>query len=86
MKERNLSGYLIALLEMYWTGIVQRIFKANSTNISGQEDTNITLRPSLKEPFLTKFTDLIINIDQALFGKAANSVGMGFILEKNIPS
>jgi 2-polyprenyl-3-methyl-5-hydroxy-6-metoxy-1,4-benzoquinol methylase len=33
--EHNLSGYLVALLEMYWTGIIQRVFKANSSNLSG---------------------------------------------------
>ena len=27
LMEQNLSGYIIGLLEMYWTGIVQRIFK-----------------------------------------------------------
>jgi len=80
--EQNLSGYIIGLLEMYWTGIVQRIFKANATNLQRQPEKGIALRPSTREPFLTKLTDLIITIDHALFYRAAHSVGKGFIIKK----
>ena len=80
--EQNLSGYIIGLLEMYWTGIVQRIFKANATNLQRQPEKGIALRPSTREPFLTKLTDLIITIDHALFSRAAHSVGKGFIIKK----
>lgn len=82
VEERNLSGYLIGLLEMYWTGIIQRVFKANATNISEQGERKMALRPSIKEPFLSKLTDAIIWFDRLLFKKAHHSVGMGFILEK----
>lgn len=80
--ERNLSGYIIGLLEMYWTGVVQRIFKANATNLQRQPDKGMALRPSTREPSLTKVTDLIIAIDHALFHRAAHSVGKGFIIKK----
>mgnify|MGYP002624936234 FL=1 len=69
VEEEKLSAYLIGLLEMYWTGIVQRLFKANATNISKQEQKKISLRPSLKEPFMVKLTDGIIRADQFLFGR-----------------
>ncbi|MCB0587983.1 MAG: methyltransferase domain-containing protein [Phaeodactylibacter sp.] len=82
VQERNLSGYLIGLLEMYWTGIIQRVFKANATNLSTQKEKKIVLRPSSKGPFLTKLTDLVIKIDEGLFSGAANSVGKGFIIQK----
>ncbi|WP_421948251.1 class I SAM-dependent methyltransferase [Phaeodactylibacter xiamenensis] len=82
MIEQNLSGYIIGLLEMYWTGIVQRIFKANATNLQRQPHKGMALRPSTREPFLTKLTDLIIAIDHALFRSAAHSVGKGFIIKK----
>lgn len=80
--EQNLSGYIIGLLEMYWTGIVQRIFKANATNLQRQPENGMALRPSTREPFLTKLTDLIIAIDHTLFQRAAHSVGKGFIVKK----
>lgn len=83
LREHNLSGYLVALLEMYWTGIIQSIFKANATNHSGQKKKKITLRPSNKEPLLTKLTDFIIAIDETLFSRLKNSVGKGFIVRKN---
>ena len=82
VQERNLSGYLVGLLEMYWTGVIQSIFKANATNLSGQKEKKLALRPSAKGPFLTRLTDLIIRIDDALFRRAANSVGKGFIIQK----
>jgi SAM-dependent methyltransferase len=80
--ERNLSGYLIALLEMYWTGIIQRIFKANAGNLSQTDDKKTTLRPSTKEPFLSKITDAIITIDHWLFSQSGSSVGKGFVIQK----
>lgn len=82
VKEQNLSGYLVALLEIYWTGIIQSIFKENSTNLSGEKEKTIKLRPSIKEPFLVHFTDLIIGIDKLLFGWMKHSVGKGFIVRK----
>ncbi len=80
--ERNLSGYLVGLLEMYWTGILQSIFKANSTNLASPTDRAGSLRPSLKEPKLALVTDLILAIDQTLFGKSRHAVGKGFVLVK----
>ena len=82
LKEQNLSGYIIGLLEMYWTGFIQRIFKANSTNLRSQHKKNISLRPSAKEPALSKATDAIIALDHKLFGKSGASVGKGFIVQK----
>ncbi len=82
VKEKNLSGYLIALLEMYWTGIIQRVFKANATNVSEKEERKMAVRPSLNEPYLVKLTDAIIKIDRAVFKNARHSVGKGFVLKK----
>ena len=80
--EYPLSGYLVALLEMYWTGIIQRIFKANSTNLSSQQANKLALRPSAKEPALVGLTDAIIKLDKALFTSSKNSVGKGFVVRK----
>ena len=80
--EKNLSGYLIGFLEMYWTGIIQRIFKSNAGNVSGKKEMKNKLRPSTKEPLLVKLTDTIIKLDYWLFKNRKHSVGKGFVLRK----
>lgn len=82
LEERNLSGYLIGLLEMYWTGMIQRIFKANAGNVSDEKVKKGKLRPSTKAPFLVFLTDAIINLDFWLFKKTKHSVGKGFVVRK----
>lgn len=82
LQERNMSGYLVGLLEMYWTGGIQRFFKANSKNLSEEVTQKLTLRPSNKTPLFTFITDGILNIDHILFKNAHYSVGKGFIIEK----
>ncbi|TXB69546.1 class I SAM-dependent methyltransferase [Phaeodactylibacter luteus] len=85
VEEHNLSGHLIGLLEMYWTGVIQRLFKANATNLKEQPDNGLALRPTTKEPALAKLTDSIIALDRALFGKARHAVGKGFLVRKPHP-
>lgn len=82
LQERNMSGYLVGLLEMYWTGLIQRFFKANSGNVSGQAEKKLKLRPTNSTPLMTVVTDGILNVDQALFKNAKYSVGKGFVIEK----
>lgn len=82
VSEHNLSGYLVGLLEMYWTGVVQSIFKANASNQPNAKERKLTLRPSQKEPALARMTDGILAFDHALFGRMKHSVGRGFILQK----
>lgn len=80
----GLSGYLIGLLEMYWTGIIQSIFKSNAKNLNDGkiDDHKLTMRPSLKAPALVVLTDLIIRIDRILFTGKTYSVGRGMVLRK----
>ena len=83
IEDHNLSRHLVALLEMYWTGIIQRIFKDNSGNIA--EDADVpkkSLRPSVKEPGLVAFTDGIIRVDRTVFSRSKRAVGKGFVIEK----
>ncbi len=82
LSEKNLSGYIIGLLEMYWTGVIQRIFKANATNLSEAGAKKTALRPSRKAPALTVLTDALIHLDAVLFDRASHSVGKGFIVQK----
>ena len=81
VSDKNLSGYLVALSEMYWTGIIQRVFKANSTNVEETKKAN-AMRPSLDEPGVTKLTDAFIDLDYKLFKNAGHSVGKGFVIRK----
>ncbi len=82
LEENNSSGYLIGLLEMYWTGWIQKLFKANSANLNEKEANKITIRPDQKAPGLVIITDLIIWIDKFLFSKLPNSVGKAVVLRK----
>lgn len=83
VQRRRLSGYLVGLLEMYWTGIVQRLFKQNNSNVDQDEaQKGIKLRPSTKDPLLAKFTDLLLAVDRVLSGKSQSSIGLGYILQK----
>jgi len=82
VEERNLSGYLVAFAEMYWTGLIQRVFKQNAGNVSGEAQSEGKLRPSVRQPLLVKLTDVFIRLDLAIFGNARHSVGKGFVVRK----
>lgn len=83
VENNNLSGYLVGLVEMYWTGVIQRLFKDNSGNIAEEVDARkVSLRPSTKEPGLVAITDGLIRIDKALFERSSRAVGKGFVVEK----
>ncbi len=86
VEERNLSGALVALSEMYWTGWVQRVFKANAANLSEGQERRRAMRPSTKEPALAVLTDAFIWLDKMLFGRSRYSVGKGFVLHKTTNS
>jgi SAM-dependent methyltransferase len=82
LQEKNLSGHLVALSEMYWTGWIQRMFKDNAGNISDDEEKKMVIRPSQKEPGLVALTDLFLKIDRKIFGRSKFSVGKGFVVQK----
>ncbi len=87
---QGLSRSLVGLLEMYWTGIAQSIFKKNARNVSGTpshlgEGRGGVVRPaSTKEPALVFLTDLILWKDKILFAWTERSVGKGVVLRKKI--
>jgi SAM-dependent methyltransferase len=83
IERRRLSGYLVGLLEMYWTGIVQRLFKENNSNVDQDKaKKGIKLRPSTKDPLLAIVTDALLAVDRFLFKNAKSSIGLGYILQK----
>lgn len=83
VEENKLSQHLVALLEMYWTGIIQRLFKDNAGNIAEDVDAKkVRLRPSAQAPALVLVTDALIALDRFLFGWTRRSVGKGFVVQK----
>ncbi len=82
LAEKNLSAHLVALVEMYWTGLVQQIFKANAGNADRGKEKQWKLRPSTKEPALVKWTDFLIRLDNWFFKNSNYSVGKGFVVRK----
>jgi ubiquinone/menaquinone biosynthesis C-methylase UbiE len=80
---RQLSGWLIGLLEMYWTGIAQSLFKKNARNATSDQKTSLTLRPAdTKPPRLVFLTDSLLWLDDFWFGSLTRSLGKGVILRK----
>ena len=81
---QGLSRHLVGILEVYWTGIAQSIFKKNARNVNTDTGTTLTMRPaSTKEPALAAVTDFLLWIDRTLFGWTSRSVGKGVVLRKS---
>ncbi len=80
---RPLSHHLVGLLEMYHTGIWQRLLKRNARNTEAQSTPTLAIQPRTNRvPRLTMLTDAILQIDRALFGWSKTSVGVGVVLRK----
>lgn len=81
----GLSRHLAGLLEVYWTGIAQSIFKKNSKNVTEDSDGGLKVRPaSTKEPALVFVTDALLAVDRLLFGWTNRSIGKGVVLRKRL--
>lgn len=81
---QGLSRHLVGLLEIYWTGIAQSIFKKNSKNLTDDSAGSLTVRPaSTKEPALAIVTDALLALDRLLFGWTNRSLGKGVVLRKS---
>lgn len=80
---KGLSRHLVGLLEVYWTGIVQSIFKKNARNVTSDTEGGVKIRPaSTGEPWLVFVTDFLLGLDQVLFGWTNRSIGKGVVLKK----
>lgn len=83
LEQRGLSHYLVGLLEMYHTGLLQRLLKRNAQNTTDTQTLSIAIQPrSSRPPRLAVLTDAILWLDRALFGWSSASVGMGVVLAK----
>ncbi len=80
---KPLSGLLVGLLEVYWTGIAQSIFKKNARNVTSDVTGTFKVRPvDTKEPSLVFLTDALLKIDRMLSAWSNRSVGKGVIMRK----
>lgn len=80
---QGLTHHFTGLLEMYWTGIAQGIFKKNARNVNTDSKGSIKIRPaSTGEPLLVFITDFLIGLDRILFSWMGRSVGKGVVLRK----
>ncbi len=80
---RGLSHHLVGLLEVYWTGIAQSIFKKNSRNVTSDSEGGLKIRPATAgEPWLVFVTDFLLWLDRVLFFWSSRSVGKGVVLRK----
>ncbi len=78
-----LSHYLGGLLEMYHTGLWQRLLKRNASNTTSNKTPSIAIQPRTNRvPRLAALTDGILWLDRALFGWSTASVGVGAVLLK----
>jgi len=79
----GLSRHLVGILEVYWTGIAQSIFKKNAQNITSDSKGGVKIRPaSTGEPWLVFVTDFFLWLDQVLFGWTHRSIGKGVVLRR----
>jgi ubiquinone/menaquinone biosynthesis C-methylase UbiE len=82
---RNLSGWLVGLLEVYWTGIAQSLLKKNARNVDAASVTEggTGVRPSsTREPALVFLTDFVLWLDRVLSAWSNRSLGKGVVLRK----
>ncbi len=82
---KGLSRHLVGILEVYWTGIVQSIFKKNARNVTTDSKGGVKIRPaSTGEPWLVFITDFLIGLDWLLFSWTNRSIGKGIVLKKRV--
>jgi SAM-dependent methyltransferase len=80
---RGLSHHLVGLVEAYWTGLAQSIFKKNARNVTADTAGSLKMRPaSTKDPALGIVTDALLALDRLLFGWTNRSIGKGVVLRK----
>lgn len=76
-----LTGPLAAMVELYWPGCLQRLFKANAANANAAKRGPV-LRPDAQEPALARLTDAWIALDRLVCRRSRSSVGVGCVLER----
>ncbi len=82
-EQRSLSHHLVGLVEMYHTGLLQRLLKRNARNTTDTQRPSLAIQPrSSRPPRLVVLTDAVLWLDEALFSWSRASVGVGVVLVK----
>ena len=85
VNSQNLSHYFSGLIEMYWVGLAQYLFKLNSRNNAKSiyKSKKLSLRPKSIIVDSTLITDIVIYVDDFLFNNySSKSIGLGYSLQK----
>ena len=85
VNSQNLSHYFSGLIEMYWVGLAQYLFKLNSRNNAKSiyKSKKFPLRPKSIIVDRTLITDIVIYVDDFFFNNySSKSIGLGYLLKK----
>lgn len=83
VSRHSLTGALIAGLECYWVGFLQRLLKSNSRNEPTKSHALLSIRPSAEVTRLAGVVDMLIDFDAYLFPSPKKSVGSLYVLRKD---
>ena len=87
VNSQYLSHYFSGLIEMYWVGLAQYLFKLNSRNNAKSiyKSKKFPLRPKSIIVDSTLITDIVIYVDDFFFNNySLKSIGLGYLLKKTI--
>jgi hypothetical protein len=81
LRKEYISHSLIGILEVYWTGILQKIMKFNSKNKN--QNKSFGLRMDNKKPpeQILKLIDFFIKKDEKMF-RDNSSIGILYLIKK----
>lgn len=84
IEDVDLSGHLVGLTEIYWTGLLQAIFKKNAKNLQAATASNpqLAYRPSYGEPPFSFLTEWLLWLDKKIFLYHDKSVLKGYVLKR----
>lgn len=81
LKKEHLSHNLVGILEIYWTGILQKIIKLNSKNKNQNKSFGFRMKNKKPPEQILKLIDFFIKKDEKMF-RDNSSIGILYLLEK----
>lgn len=78
----HLTQHFTSIFELYYPSIIQSFLKPNSGNSDAGKEKRFKVRPSRKDSFLGKITDLLMYTDRKLFSWSKASVNVGVVMRK----
>ncbi len=83
VEQQRMSHHLVGLLEMYHTGLWQRLLKRNAHNSTATRSSSLGLKiRTNRVPRLAALTAAILRVDHTLGRWSTASVGVGMVLRK----